>query len=104
MYEAVCPACGTDIKFDEDFQVGQNTVCPNCNELLSVVMTEPLIFDLYSFANSTPTWFDSDKQEAAKKHERKTKHRHDENEDHDDEDYFRKKSTKKSRNKSRFDW
>ena len=104
MYEAVCPACGTDIKFIENFQVGQNAVCPSCSELLAVVMTEPLIFDLYTFTNPTPEWFDSEKQEAAKKHERKVKHRHDEIEEHEDEDYYRKKSGKKSRNKSRFDW
>ena len=75
MYLAVCPACGEDIQFEEDFQLGQNTVCPKCQELLAVVMTDPLIFDLYTFASPVPIWFDSDKQEAAKKHERKNKHR-----------------------------
>ena len=37
MSEAVCPACGEDIQFEENFQVGHNTVCPNCKELLAVV-------------------------------------------------------------------
>lgn len=103
MYEAVCPACGEDVKFEEDLQVGQNTVCPRCQELLAVVMTEPLIFDLYTFANTAPQWFDSEKQEAAKKHERKNKHRHDEIDEVDDELYWRK-SSKKIKNKSRLDW
>ncbi|MBE0687996.1 MAG: hypothetical protein IH585_18535 [Anaerolineaceae bacterium] len=102
MYEAVCPACGEDIKFEEDLQVGQNTVCPKCRELLAVVMTDPLIFDLYTFATTAPQWFDSEKQEAAKKHERKNKHRHIEVENYD-EDYLRR-TGKKIRNKNRIDW
>jgi predicted nucleic acid-binding Zn ribbon protein len=101
MYKAVCPACGENIEFVDILQVGQSTVCPKCRELLAVVMTEPLIFDLYSFASSTPQWFDSDKQEAAKKHERKNKHRHEEIIDHDD---YGRKSSKKIRNKTRLDW
>ncbi|MDO9086310.1 MAG: hypothetical protein Q7U53_08895 [Anaerolineaceae bacterium] len=103
MYGAVCPACGDDIKFDEDAQIGQNTVCPKCLELLVVVMTDPLILDLYTFANPAPQWFDSDKQEAAKKHERKSKHRHEEIEDQDD-NLFLRRSSKKIRNKTRLDW
>jgi hypothetical protein len=102
MFEAVCPACGEDIKFEEDLQIGQNTVCPKCQELLAVVMTDPLIFDLYTFANTAPQWFDSEKQEAAKKHERKNKHRHIEIDNYD-EDYLRR-SGKKIRNKNRIDW
>lgn len=102
MFEAVCPACGEDIKFDEDLEIGQNTVCPKCQELLVVVMTDPLIFDLYTFANAAPQWFDSEKQEAAKKHERKNKHRHIEIDNYD-EDYLRR-SGKKIRNKNRIDW
>jgi nicotinamide mononucleotide adenylyltransferase len=102
MFEAVCPACGEDIKFDEDLEIGQNTVCPKCQELLVVVTTDPLIFDLYTFANTAPQWFDSEKQEAAKKHERKNKHRHIEIDNYD-EDYLRK-SGKKIRNKNRIDW
>jgi hypothetical protein len=102
MFEAVCPACGEDIKFEEDLQIGQNTVCPKCHELLAVVMTDPLIFDLYTFANTAPQWFDSEKQEAAKKHERKNKHRHIEIDNYD-EDYLRR-SGKKIRNKNRIDW
>ncbi len=104
MSEAVCPACGEDIQFEENFQVGHNTVCPNCKELLAVVMTEPLIFDLYSFSNPAPTWFDSDKKEAAKKHERRAKHHHEDPEDLDDDEYFLKKSSKKNRNKNRREW
>ena len=103
MYGAVCPACGDDIKFDEDAQIGQNKVCPKCLELLAVVMTDPLILDLYTFANPAPQWFDSDKQEAAKKHERKSKHRHEEIEDQDD-NLFLRRSSKKIRNKTRLDW
>lgn len=103
MYKAVCPACGEDIEFEENFQAGQSTVCPKCLELLAVVMVDPLIFDLYSFANSAPQWFDSEKQEAAKKHERKSKHRHEEIDELED-DLFRRKSSKKIRNKSRLDW
>ncbi len=102
MFEAVCPACGEDIKFDEDLEIGQNTVCPKCQELLVVVMTDPLIFDLYTFANAAPQWFDSEKQEAAKKHERKNRHRHIEIDNYD-EDYLRR-SGKKIRNKNRIDW
>lgn len=102
MYEAVCPACGEDIKFEEGLQVGQNTLCPKCQELLAVVMIEPLIFDLYSFASAVPQWFDSEKEEAAKKHERKTKHRHEEIDELNDE--FGRKSSKKIRNKTRLDW
>lgn len=102
MFEAVCPACGEDIKFDEDLEIGQNTVCPKCQELLVVVMTDPLIFDLYTFANAAPQWFDSEKQEAAKKHERKNRHRHIEIDNYD-EDYLRR-SGKKMRNKNRIDW
>jgi hypothetical protein len=102
MFEAVCPACGEDIKFEEDLQIGQNTVCPKCHELLAVVMNDPLIFDLYTFANTAPQWFDSEKQEAAKKHERKNKHRHIEIDNYD-EDYLRR-SGKKIRNKNRIDW
>ena len=103
MYEAVCPACGEDIKFEEDLQIGQNTVCPKCLELLAVVMTDPLILDLYTFANPASQWFDIDKQEAAKRHERKTKHRHDEL-DHLEEDNSWQKSGKKSRKANRYDW
>jgi|LADL02.1.fsa_nt_gi hypothetical protein len=103
MYEAVCPACGDDIKLDVDLQAGQNTVCPKCMELLAVVMTDPLILDLYTFASPAPQWFDSDKQEAAKKHERKSKHRHEEIEDQDD-NLFSRRSSKKIRNKTRLDW
>lgn len=103
MYNAVCPACGEDIQFEESCQVGQNTICPKCLELLAVVMTDPLILDLYSFANSAPQYFDAEKQEAAKKHERKNKHRHDEVDELDD-DLFRRKSSKKIRNKTRLDW
>ena len=94
MYKAVCPACGEDIEFEESFQVGQSTVCPKCLELLAVVMTDPLIFDFYTFASTEPQWFDAEKQEAAKKHERKNKHRHDEVDDQED-DLFRRKSSKK---------
>ena len=101
MYKAICPACGEDIEYGESFQAGQSTVCPKCLQLLAVVMTEPLILDLYSFASSTPQWFDSDKQEAAKKHERKNKHRHEEIDDHDD---YGLKTSKKIRNKNRNDW
>ena len=103
MYNAVCPACGEDIQFEESYQVGQNTICPKCLELLAVVMTDPLILDLYSFANSAPQYFDAEKQEAAKKHERKNKHRHDEVDELED-DLFRRKSSKKIRNKTRLDW
>ena len=103
MYEAVCPACGEDIKFEEILPVGQNTVCPKCQELLVVVMTDPLILDLYTFANSAPVWFDSEKQEAAKKHDRKNKHKHEKFDDFDD-DYYWRKSGKKARNKNRHDW
>jgi hypothetical protein len=103
MFKAVCPACGIDIQLDENLQAGQNTVCPRCLELLAVVMTDPLALDLYSFANPALQWFDSDKQEAAKKHERKNKHRHEEIEDLDNEVSWRK-SSKKIRNKPRLDW
>jgi hypothetical protein len=102
MYEAVCPACGEDIKFAEDLQVGQNTVCPKCLELLAVVMVDPLIFDRYSFANAIPQWFDSEKEEAARKHERKNIHRHVEVDEYDDQ--FLRRSAKKIRNKNRIDW
>ncbi len=102
MYEAVCPACGENIKFVEDLQVGQNTVCPKCLELLAVVMMDPLIFDRYSFANAVPVWFDSEKEESAKKHERKNKHRHIEVDEYDD--VFLRRSAKKIRNKNRIDW
>jgi hypothetical protein len=103
MYEAVCPACGDDLKLDDDLQIGQNMVCPKCLELLVVVMTDPLILDLYTFANPVPQWFDSDKQEAAKKHERKSKHRHEDIEEQGD-DLFSRKLSKKIRNKTRLDW
>ncbi len=103
MFEAVCPACGEDIKFEGDLQVGQNIVCPKCQELLAVVMTDPLIFDLYTFATAVPQWFDSEKQEAAKKHERKNKHHHEEIDEIKDELNWRK-SSKKIRNKPRLDW
>jgi len=102
MYEAVCPACGEDIKFEEELQVGQNTVCPKCLELLAVVMTDPLIFDLYTFATAAPQWFDSEKEEAAKKHERKNKHRHLEIDGYDEN--ILRRSGKKIRNKNRIDW
>jgi hypothetical protein len=103
MYKAVCPACGEDIEFEDSFQVGQSTVCPKCLELLAVVMTEPLIFDFYSFASTAPQWFDAEKQEAAKKHERKHKHRRDDVDELED-DLLRRKSSKKIRNKTRLDW
>ena len=99
MYEAVCPACGENIKFTEDLQVGQNTVCPKCRELLAVVMNNPLIFDRYSFANSVPQWFDSEKEESAKKHERKNKHNHPAAEEYEDD--FLRRSAKKIHNKNR---
>jgi hypothetical protein len=103
MYNAVCPACGEDIEFEESFHVGQSTVCPKCLELIVVVMTDPLIFDLYTFANPGPQWFDAEKQEAAKKHERKNKRKHDDVDENED-DLFRRKSSKKIRNKTRLDW
>ncbi len=103
MYNAVCPACGEDIEFEESYQVGQNTVCPKCLELLAVVMTDPLIFDLYTFANSAPQWFDAEKQEAAKKHERKNKHRHEEIDGRDEELNWGK-SGKKSKLKNNHNW
>ncbi len=103
MYKAVCPACGEDIEFEDSFQVGQSTVCPKCLELLAVVMTEPLIFDFYTFASTAPQWFDAEKQEAAKKHERKNKHRDVDLFDRDDEISWGK-SGKKSRNKNRNNW
>ncbi|PKO12787.1 MAG: hypothetical protein CVU39_21875 [Chloroflexi bacterium HGW-Chloroflexi-10] len=101
MLYAVCPACGEDIPFNEHTQVGQNMVCPRCRELLAVVITEPPILELYKIASNNELPSD-DKLEAARRHDRKSKHYHDEFEEEVGLDW--KRTNKKSKSRGRYDW
>lgn len=102
MAHTTCPSCGREINFYEKLQAGQNTVCPKCKELLVVQSLDPLTLELYTFVSSSD-WINSDKQEAAKRHERRSKHRVDEiDEDFEEENW--RKGSKKTRNRNRSDW
>ncbi len=103
MLYAICPACGEDVRIKEYPQVGQNLVCPRCQELLSVVTLDPIILELYKISVNNE-WTNADKQEAAKRHERKFKNRHGEIDDSEERGEEWKKALRKSRSHSRMDW
>ncbi len=100
---AICPACGEDIRFHERTLVGQNTVCPRCQENLTVVTLEPIILELNKISRNSDLT-NSEKQEAAKKHERKVKNRHGEIEEIEDRDEDWRRMPRRSRSRSRSDW
>lgn len=103
MLYAICPACGEDVRFREQPQVGQNMVCPRCKELLAVVTLDPIILELYKITVNNG-WMNEDKQEGAKRHDRKVKNRHGENDDFDERENDLKKALRKSKSRSRMDW
>lgn len=97
-----CPACRDSISLIEKPQVGQNIVCPKCSELLIVNSLDPFVIDLYVFSTSS-SWGNADKEEAAKKHQRRNKHRQEDYVDFEDDADW-KKGSKKSRSRMREDW
>ncbi len=97
MLYAVCPSCGETIPLEGRLQVRQNVICSKCHELLAVVSLDPVILELYTFANNSD-WSNTDKLEGAKRHQLKSKHQHDE-----DEDEWRRPE-KKSKIRNQFDW
>lgn len=100
MSYAVCPSCGENIQIEDRIHERQNIICTKCQELLAVVSLDPLILELYTFANTT-NWSNTDKLEAAKRHERKSKHRHGEDDDLDDD---WRKPVRKSKIRNQLDW
>jgi len=104
MFQTTCPTCRDSISFTEKLQVGQNIVCPTCTELLIVKSLDPLEVDLYAFINQSD-WGSVEKQEAAKRHQRRNKHRHDESEEVDEDEFeWRKGRSKKAKNRINEDW
>jgi DNA-directed RNA polymerase subunit RPC12/RpoP len=97
-----CPACRDSISLIEKLQVGQNIVCPKCSELLIVNSLDPFVLDLYAFSASS-AWGNADKEEAAKKHQRRNKHRQEDYFDFENEADW-KKTNKKSRSRMHEDW
>jgi uncharacterized Zn finger protein (UPF0148 family) len=104
MLDAVCPACGEIFPMEKDTQVGDNRMCPHCQELLTVIMVDPYLLELYQITSTANVWFDDDKKEAAKKHEKRNKHRHEESQDFEDEDELYRRKGKKSKNRDHGDW
>ncbi len=102
MLYTTCPACRDSIALIEKLQVGQNIVCPRCSELLVVNSLDPLVMDLYAFSASS-SWGNVDKEEAAKKHQRRNKHRQDDDLDVENETVW-KKGSRKTKNRMREDW
>lgn len=105
MFHTSCPSCRNSISFKEKLQAGQNTVCPNCKELLVVTTLDPFDVELYAFRQQNE-WGSAEKQEAAKKHQRKNKHRRDSFDDYEDEDEvdWRKRKSKSTKKRTQLDW
>lgn len=102
MSYAICPACGVDVHLKDSTQVGQNVVCPRCQELLAVITLDPIMLELYKISVNND-WTNAEKQEAAKRHERKYKNRH-EGDATDERDENWNRPLRKSRSRSRMDW
>lgn len=43
---AVCPECGATITFQDDLEVDDEVICPECDVLLVVAGTRPLRFEI----------------------------------------------------------
>jgi lysine biosynthesis protein LysW len=103
MSYGTCPACGQDIQFQDAVQVGQNTVCPRCHELLAIVTLDPLILEMYQHATVTE-FSTGDKNEFGKKNDRKSKHRYGNFDEYEDNDDDRHKPARKSRSRDVKEW
>lgn len=104
MFQTTCPSCRDSISFKEKLQVGQNIVCPTCRELLIVKSLDPLEVDLYAFTTQSD-WGNAEKLEAAKRHQRRNKHRREDFEDFDEDELeWRKGRAKKAKNRMHEDW
>jgi len=99
----ICPACGQDIQFQDAAQVGQNTVCPRCHELLAIVTLNPIILEMYQHAsyNAIST---GEKKLPGKNTNPKSKHHFGEVEDNDFKDDAWKREIRKSRSRKVTDW
>ena len=45
-----CPSCGESFHLENWMRIGQQVLCPNCEEMLEVVNTNPLTLD-FVFTN-----------------------------------------------------
>lgn len=99
----ICPACGLDIQFQDTVQVGQNTVCPRCHELLAIVTLNPIILEIYQRASFSKN-SNGDKKEPEKKANPKNKHHFGEFDDNEDKDDAWKREIRKLRSRKVNDW
>jgi hypothetical protein len=99
----ICPACGQDIQFQDTAQVGQNTVCPHCHELLAIVTLNPIILEMYQHSTIFGISKD-DKKESGKKINLKNKHHFGEVGDNDLKDDAWKREIRKLRSRKVNDW
>lgn len=99
----ICPACGQDIQFQDAAQVGQNTVCPRCHELLAIVTLNPIILEMYQHATYNGISSEG-KKEPGKKNNLKSRHHFGDFEENDDKEEDWKKALRKSRSRKVNDW
>jgi len=99
----ICPACGQDIQFQDTAQVGQNTVCPRCHELLAIVTLNPIILEMYQHSSYNGNLMGG-KKETGKKNNLKYKHGFGEIDEYDGKEEDWRRALRKSRSRKVNDW